>query len=472
VRSFWEIINRRRIETCFYRLLRTIILAGLTLIFQEKFSIFTSFGNADIAFLAAIIVQLALLIRLPHNDIMPLRNRSIYKRVFYTDELKFAFFMIALVFFARTVVHPYPFGLFLLTNFICQSVLFLFWRNYVLTRSRSQDKRKPSPAEKNIVIVGAHDRGMHSADMILKHPELQTRIIGFVDATRDTLWRYRDIPLIGRPEGICRIISKNAVDYVIMATEADEFMLSREVFAAVEKMGTKICVLPDIYESNISRCCTSSLNGQPVLLYHAVPENRLALFFKATLDRVGGLVGVILSAPILALAALAIKIDSRGPIMYYQRRLGRNGKIFKMLKLRTMTDGAEKNKAKYQKMNEMSGPVFKISNDPRVTKVGRLLRKYSIDEMPQFLNVLVGQMSLVGPRPPLPEEVERYAPWQHRRLSVKPGVTCLWQVNGRNKIDFDEWMRLDLEYIDRWSLKEDARILMKTVPTVIKGNGV
>ncbi len=472
MKKLWRTINRHKIELVAYRIMRAVCLLAVFAIFQRHFGIWTTEPAADLTLLSALVLQLALLVRLPHNDIMPLRNRSIYMAGFIADETKFAFALSTATFFMGVISIPHLFGYFLIANFSSQMLLFFVWRKYTLKSSRPQDRRIPSPGEKNIVIIGALERGMHSADLILKHPELYTRIIGFVDSRRETFWRYRDIPLIGRPENITGIIARNAVDFVIMATEAEDFLTSRAIFEAVERMGTKICILPDIYESNISRCCTSSLNGQPVLLYHSVPENRIALFFKSLIDRIGAAVGIIFSFPIMALAALVIKIDSSGPVLYYQKRLGRNGKIFRMLKFRTMTVGAEKQKNKFQDMNEMSGPVFKISNDPRVTKIGKMLRKYSIDELPQFFNVLWGDMSLVGPRPPLPEEVEKYAPWQHRRLSVKPGVTCLWQINGRNKIDFEEWMRLDLEYIDRWSLKEDARILAKTLPAVLKGNGM
>jgi lipopolysaccharide/colanic/teichoic acid biosynthesis glycosyltransferase len=142
-----------------------------------------------------------------------------------------------------------------------------------------------------------------------------------------------------------------------------------------------------------------------------------------------------------------------------------------MIKLRTMVNGADGHKNSLKHLNEMSGPVFKIKNDPRVTRVGRILRKYSIDELPQFVNVLKGEMSLVGPRPPLPEEVAAYAPYQLRRLAIKPGATCLWQISGRNRIDFEKWIRLDLKYIDTWSLANDARIILKTLPAIIRGNG-
>ncbi|MCK4460303.1 MAG: sugar transferase, partial [candidate division Zixibacteria bacterium] len=164
-------------------------------------------------------------------------------------------------------------------------------------------------------------------------------------------------------------------------------------------------------------------------------------------------------------------LESRGPVFFKQVRSGLNGKTFKLYKFRTMCADAEHKKDALTNRNEMTGPVFKIADDPRVTRIGRFLRKYSIDEVPQFINVLRGDMSLVGPRPPLPKEVSEYDPWQHRKLSVKPGVTCLWQVNGRNEIDFDDWMRLDLEYIDNWSLWLDAKILARTIPAVIKGSG-
>jgi lipopolysaccharide/colanic/teichoic acid biosynthesis glycosyltransferase len=176
---------------------------------------------------------------------------------------------------------------------------------------------------------------------------------------------------------------------------------------------------------------------------------------------------LILAVPI----GIAIKWESPGPIFYVQRRCGRNGCTFRMLKFRTMSDGAETQKESLQKHNEVSGPVFKIKKDPRVTKVGKLLRKTSLDELPQLVNVLLGHMSLVGPRPPIPEEVNQYEMAQRRRLSVRPGITCLWQVRGRSLIPFEEWVRLDLEYIDRWSLLLDLRILLLTIPALISMRG-
>jgi lipopolysaccharide/colanic/teichoic acid biosynthesis glycosyltransferase len=169
--------------------------------------------------------------------------------------------------------------------------------------------------------------------------------------------------------------------------------------------------------------------------------------------------------------AAIIKLTSRGPVFFRQRRVGLHGKPFNMLKFRSMVTNAEELKAKLEALNEQSGPVFKIKNDPRITPIGRFIRKYSIDELPQLLNVLRGEMSVVGPRPPLPSEVEKYAAWQRRRLSVRPGLTCIWQVSGRNQISFEEWMYLDMQYIDNWTLLTDLSLILKTVPVVITGNG-
>jgi lipopolysaccharide/colanic/teichoic acid biosynthesis glycosyltransferase len=184
-----------------------------------------------------------------------------------------------------------------------------------------------------------------------------------------------------------------------------------------------------------------------------------------------GSVAFLLAAPLIALAAIAIKADSRGPVFHRAVRVGRGGRKFTFLKLRSMQVGAEELRGLLLHLNEAEGPAFKLYNDPRVTRVGRWLRKLSLDELPQLLHVLEGHMSLVGPRPPFPEEVERYEPWMLRRLSVRPGLTCLWQVRGRSDLGFTEWMRLDLEYVDRLSLGLDLEILARTIPAVLSAKG-
>ena len=192
---------------------------------------------------------------------------------------------------------------------------------------------------------------------------------------------------------------------------------------------------------------------------------------KRALDILGAIVGLMLGAPILALAAFLVKLESHGPVLYKSRRVGRGGRPFTFFKLRSMVNGADLDRHRLSHLNESDGPVFKIARDPRVTRIGRFLRTTSIDEIPQLFNVLRGDMSLVGPRPPIAEEVAQYEPWQFRRLEVRPGLTCLWQISGRSRIGFQEWMRLDLEYIRKQSFRLDVKILIRTIPAVLSREG-
>ena len=186
------------------------------------------------------------------------------------------------------------------------------------------------------------------------------------------------------------------------------------------------------------------------------------LFSKRAIDIVGSIVGLVLLSPILLIVAIAIKLESKGSIIFSQKRIGLKGKEFKMYKLRSMVEDAEKLKKDLMKNNEMSGPMFKMKDDPRVTRVGKFIRKTSIDELPQLVNVLKGDMSLVGPRPSLPKEVKKFKPWMKKRLEVKPGLTCFWQVSGRNNIDFEDWMKLDIKYVEERSFLVDIKLIFKT----------
>lgn len=203
------------------------------------------------------------------------------------------------------------------------------------------------------------------------------------------------------------------------------------------------------------------------------PETRsfYARFGKRVVDVVGALTGIVLFGPLMLLFSLLIKLTSRGPVFYRSSRLGHGGRKFTFYKFRSMYVGADRDRDQLLHLNEVDGPAFKISRDPRTTRIGRFMRSTSIDELPQFFNVLIGDMSLVGPRPPLPEEEAKYEPWQRRRLEVKPGITCLWQISGRSRLGFNEWMRLDLEYIRRQSFTTDTRILLRTIPAVLSRDG-
>ena len=362
--------------------------------------------------------------------------------------------------------------LFLIGNFAVQLSLMSFSR--LVIKALAEYDRTAGLTDKmtqRAIIVGTGENARRVADMVLSSPELDTRLIGFLDFQRQGYWRYRDIPLIGHPDTLERIVIGSQIDALFWAVEPDDISRSWKMMEMAEKMGVRIFVMPNLYGPKVARVQPTYINGLPAMVYRSEPESHIPLLVKSVMDRIGALVGLILTAPVMLLAALMIKLDSRGPVFFQQTRLGLNGRPFSMLKFRTMCSDAEIRKPGLLEKNEMSGPVFKIKRDPRVTRTGRLLRKFSVDEFPQFLNVLKGEMSLVGPRPPLPQEARRFQPWQHRKLSVRPGLTCLWQVNGRNNIDFDEWMQLDLHYIDNWSLWLDAKIMARTIPTVLKGSG-
>jgi len=334
--------------------------------------------------------------------------------------------------------------------------------NYYRTRGRSY---------RNVIIVGTGQRAKEVADKIYENRNWGINILGFMDYHRTGMWRYHDIPLLGHPDGLSSIIADNQVDYLIIAVDGDDMPLTQHAFAIGEEMGVTVCFMPDFYYHRIASPLPGEFMGFPAVVYSCVARDRWHMLGKKCLDYLGALVGIMLAIPVGLLTAIAIKLEDGGPIFFRQTRSGINGKPFKLYKFRTMVADAEKLKDKLLKKNEMSGPVFKIKSDPRITRVGSLLRKTSLDELPQFINILRGEMSLVGPRPPLPSEVVKYDRWQRRKLSVKPGLTCLWQINGRNQIDFEDWMKLDLEYIDNWSLWLDTKILVKTLPAVLKGDG-
>ena len=230
-------------------------------------------------------------------------------------------------------------------------------------------------------------------------------------------------------------------------------------------------VVMDIFPHVHSRVYLDRFSGIPLLTFSAAPHDELRLFVKRAIDVAASLVALVVLTVPFALLAAVVKLTSTGPVIFRQMRCGLNGRRFTFYKFRSMVDRAETMKAELDHLNEKDGPVFKIADDPRLTAVGRYLRRFSIDELPQLWNILRGDMSLVGPRPAVPSEIEHYATWQRRRLRMRPGLTCLWAVRGRDRLDFDTWMRLDLEYIDTWSLGLDLKIILQTIPRVLAGRG-
>jgi exopolysaccharide biosynthesis polyprenyl glycosylphosphotransferase len=275
------------------------------------------------------------------------------------------------------------------------------------------------------------------------------------------------------PDRLFELLHEGAANGVILSTGHAMFGEVERVIELCELEGVEVWLLADFFRTQISQTSVDDFLGRPTLVFRSAPEASWQGVGKQVLDVVGAAFALVLSLPIMIGAALLVRWTSKGPILFRQRRSGLNGRPFTMLKFRTMVTDAEQQKAELAAFNEMDGPVFKVSADPRITPVGRWLRKFSVDELPQLWNVLMGEMSLVGPRPLPVAEIRQIHDRAHRRrLSVKPGLTCLWQISGRNRVSsFKEWVRLDLEYIDNWSLWLDLKILLKTIPVVILGTG-
>jgi exopolysaccharide biosynthesis polyprenyl glycosylphosphotransferase len=261
------------------------------------------------------------------------------------------------------------------------------------------------------------------------------------------------------------------VDEVVFAVGDLNLERLEQTFADCERAGVTTRILLNCFPQRPSRVEVDELDGVPMLAFRSAPHVRAELLAKRLFDLAGSAGLLLATAPLLLVVAAVIRATSDGPALFVQRRVGLNGREFDLYKFRSMVADAEARKGELLPHNEMSGPAFKIANDPRITPIGRLLRRTSLDELPQLLNVLRGDMSLVGPRPAVPMEVHGYARWQRRRLSVKPGITCLWQISGRNDVDFDTWMKLDLSYIDNWSLWLDLKIILYTIPAVLLARG-
>lgn len=341
--------------------------------------------------------------------------------------------------------------------------LFIAFLDYIHTRGYNQV---------NLLIVGTGKRARQFIRTVKNHANWGLRIIGLIDDEHGMYGKevegYR---VLGRLQDIPFIIHRKVIDRVIFVVPRLWLHRIDEAILACEKEGIPTAISLDLYDLQIARTRQTDFGGFPLLEFETFRAREWELFVKRTMDIVLSIFFIVLFAPLMAATALAIKFTSKGPVLFKQTRCGLNGRKFTLYKFRTMIVGAEMKRREIEKMNEMAGPVFKIKKDPRVTPVGRILRKTSIDELPQFFNVLKGNMSIVGPRPPLPVEVEMYQVWQRRRLSLKPGITCIWQVSGRNKISFERWMEMDMEYIDNWSLWLDVRILIKTVFVVLFGYG-
>lgn len=326
-----------------------------------------------------------------------------------------------------------------------------------------------------LLVIGSNERARTTAAQLEGRSELGYKLVGFIAESQDADAGSPvdpDVPVLGKIGELQTILQQNKVDEILVCLPVDSrFSDIISIVQHARDLGIVVRILPAPGQSYILKNLhIEEFEGEAVVTLFR-ERMLLQLLFKRLVDIVASLTGLIILSPLLLVVALVIKTTSHGPVFFTQDRVGMNQRRFRLYKFRSMVVDAEAQKAKLAHLNELNGPAFKIANDPRITRIGRFLRKTSIDELPQLINVLQGEMSLVGPRPPLPDEVKKYEWLYRRRLSVKPGITCFWQVSGRSNTTFEQWMEMDHDYIDNWSLWLDLKILLKTFPAVIFGRG-
>jgi exopolysaccharide biosynthesis polyprenyl glycosylphosphotransferase len=383
------------------------------------------------------------------------------------DVLRATLAMVVVSFSVLFLFHlPDVSRLFLIVLFPVQAVVTIGSR--VVLRLLLERARVHGRNTRYALVLGAGSRGQAFARKLEDHRELGLKVAGFLD-DESGFALPPQWPLLGKVEDLERVMHERIVDEVVICLPFSQWNRIDAISQIGEEEGKVVRIPMDALERTISVGRVEELDGTPVFSLVSGPDRALALAVKRGFDLFGSVVALVLLAPVLLGIAVAVRLDGAGPIVFRQRRIGVHGRPFTLLKFRSMVPGAEAQRAALQDANEMRGPIFKLSADPRVTRVGRFLRRTSLDELAQLWNVLRGDMSLVGPRPPLPEEVRDYDLWHRRRLSMKPGITGLWQVRGRRDPDFDHWVAADLEYIDQWSLGLDLRILARTVPAAFSG---
>lgn len=378
-------------------------------------------------------------------------------------------FLVIGVVFSLTMINVIFLALFWAVNagVLCASHL-LLRKALAYVRSHGRNLRY-------MLILGTNPRAVAFARRIAENRELGYRLVGFVDDEWSGLDEFRKsgFQFVSNYAGLSEFLRHNVVDEIAIHWPLGSFYgRSSEVVSLCELHGILLRFKPDIFGLKTARWRAEEFDGEYYMASYAGAAERWQLVVKRALDIIISSLLLTLLIPLFIAVAIAIKLTSPGAFFFAQDRIGLNKRRFRIYKFRTMVPNAEKLIARLDARNEMCGPVFKMKNDPRITPIGKLLRRSSIDELPQLLNVVKGDMSLVGPRPLPVRDYEGFnEDWQRRRFSVKPGITCLWQVNGRNSIPFDQWMLLDLEYMDHWSLWLDFKILARTVPAVLKGSG-
>lgn len=373
-------------------------------------------------------------------------------------------FLAAMIFFVKETV----FSRTLYVIFCALIVLTLLIEKFIY-KFAAMEKHMSLQRVSRVVIVGTPRVARKFTEYVQKN-NVNINILGYVKVKDKSIKGHVEL---GSIENLDEIIKENAVDEVIFALPKDYLGEVEKYVLMCEEMGITVRMLLDLYDLKIAKTYLSNVGTLPMLTFDTVSLNQAELFLKRLMDIVGASIGILLTGVIALFTVIAIKLESPGPAIFAQNRVGLNGRTFKLYKFRSMCVDAEKKKEELMKYNQIEGGLmFKMKNDPRITKVGGFIRKTSIDELPQFINVLKGEMSLVGTRPPTVDEVSKYENYQRRRISIKPGMTGLWQVSGRSSImDFDEVVRLDTKYIDEWSIFLDIKIILKTFLVVFKKRG-
>lgn len=356
-------------------------------------------------------------------------------------------------------------GFFIVYNFTFLLVEKLTLRHLYM---KKRDKVRGS----RLALVSTDEGVVKFLRLMELEEDIRVSIAGYfsIDNGRDTI---EGIQCLGPIDWLGNYIKNQPIDEVIFILPKDYISEIEPYIADCEEMGITVHMLLDLYNLKISKTKVSYLGHIPLLTFYTVTLDEGALLLKRILDIIGAIVGLIITGILFVIFAPIIKKESPGPVFYSQPRVGKNGRVFKLYKFRSMYQDADERKKELEHLNMMKGAIFKIEDDPRITKIGKFMRKYSLDEFPQFYNVLKGDMSLVGTRPPTLEEVEHYENWHRRRLSIKPGITGMWQVSGRNEIeDFDEIVALDVKYIDNWSIALDLKIIFKTIGAVFNKTGM
>lgn len=330
--------------------------------------------------------------------------------------------------------------------------------------------RREQPAQP-ILILGIGPLGRHTG-LEIRDCKDHRHVLGYLRFADEAVHDRLPAEVIGMAGDLEEVLKKHVVSEVFIAGHSDSHRAEMQsAIRVLERFGIPFALPASGFRFGRARPEHEKAVADGYIHYLSVRHKPVQMAFKRLFDIVASSVALVLLSPLMVVVAILVKMTSRGPVLFRQLRVGQHGREFHMLKFRSMVINAEELKARLMAQNEQTGPVFKIARDPRITSVGRFIRKFSIDELPQLLNILRGEMSIVGPRPPVPPEVARYEAWQRRRLSVRPGLTCVWQVSGRNQISFEEWMYLDMQYIDHWSLAHDFELILKTVPIVLSGRG-